>query len=179
MAIAGRIEEVIEIPEGVEVNVEGQSISVKSAKVSLERTFEHPKIRIEKKDQALVVSCEYPRKKEKAMVGTVRAHINNMIKGVTNGFEYRMKIVYSHFPIKAGVRDDRFVIENFLGEKHPRYAQLIGDTKVTVKGDLVTLTGPNKEHVGQSAVNIENATRIKGYDPRVFQDGIYIVNKGR
>jgi large subunit ribosomal protein L6 len=42
----------------------------------------------------------------------------------------------------------------------------------------VTLWGVNKEEVAQSAANIEQATRIRRYDPRVFQDGIYIVRKG-
>ena len=101
-----------------------------------------------------------------------------MIIGVTNGFEYKMKIVYSHFPVKTTVKGDMFVIENFLGEKHPRRADILGDTKIKVKGDEVILTGHNKENVGQTAANIEQVTKIKGYDPRVFQDGIYIVQKG-
>ena len=52
------------------------------------------------------------------------------------------------------------------------------DVDVKTKGDQVLVSGINKEHVGQTAVNIELATKIKGYDPRVFQDGIYIVRKG-
>ena len=102
-----------------------------------------------------------------------------MIKGVKNGFEYRMKIVYSHFPMKTTVRKDGLYIENFLGESSPRKAKIIGSTKVQVSGDEVILTGNNKEDTGQTAANIELATNIKGYDPRVFQDGIYIVSKGR
>jgi large subunit ribosomal protein L6 len=89
-----------------------------------------------------------------------------------------MKIVYSHFPIKASVKGDMFVIENFLGERSPRKTKIVGDTKITIKGDEITLTGINIEDVGQTAANIELATRIKGFDPRVFQDGIYITSKG-
>jgi large subunit ribosomal protein L6 len=48
---------------------------------------------------------------------------------------------------------------------------------VNVKGDIVDLTGANVEDVGQTAANIERATKIKGFDPRVFQDGIYIIQK--
>jgi large subunit ribosomal protein L6 len=88
-----------------------------------------------------------------------------------------MKIVYAHFPIKTAIKGDTFVVENFLGEKCPRKTKILGDTKVTVKGDQVLLNGPNVEDVGQTAANIERATKIKGFDPRVFQDGIYIVEK--
>ena len=49
--------------------------------------------------------------------------------------------------------------------------------KVSVKGEDVTITGINKEHVGQTMANIEQATKIKGRDPRIFQDGIYLVDK--
>jgi large subunit ribosomal protein L6 len=118
-----------------------------------------------------------PRKREKALVGTYGAHIRNMLVGATKGFEYKMKIVYAHFPIKTSIKGDIFVIENFLGEKFPRKTRILGATKVQVKGDQVVLTGPNVEDVGQTAANIERATKIKGFDPRVFQDGIYITEK--
>src|SRR4030065_2566176 len=88
-----------------------------------------------------------------------------------------MKMVSAPFPIKASVNGDTFMIENFLGEKYPRKAKILGATKVNVKGDLVDLTGPDVEAVGQTAANIERATKIKGFDPRVFQDGIYIIQK--
>jgi large subunit ribosomal protein L6 len=100
-----------------------------------------------------------------------------MTVGVTTGFEYKMKIVYAHFPIKASPKGNTFVIENFLGEKSPRKAKILGTTKVTVKGDQVVLNGQDVELVGQTAANIERATKIKGFDPRIFQDGIYIVEK--
>jgi large subunit ribosomal protein L6 len=53
----------------------------------------------------------------------------------------------------------------------------VGDSLVAIKGDELIVTGINKEHVGQTAANIEQATRIKGRDPRVFQDGIYLTEK--
>ena len=59
-----------------------------------------------------------------------------------------------------------------------RKARIMGATKVKVSGEEVSLTGPNVEHVSQTAANIEQATTIRGFDPRVFQDGIYITSKG-
>jgi len=96
---------------------------------------------------------------------------------VTQGFRCEMKMVYSHFPIKLIVKEEELVIENFLGEKFPRKARLMGEAKVEVKGDQVIVTGRDIENVGQTAANIERATKIKNFDPRVFQDGIYIVLK--
>jgi large subunit ribosomal protein L6 len=101
-----------------------------------------------------------------------------MIKGVVEGFECKLKIVYAHFPIQVKVEGDKVLIINFLGEKKPRKAQIVGkETKVKVTSDEIIITGIDKEAVGQTAANIEQATRIKGYDPRVFQDGIYITVK--
>jgi len=174
----GLLKDEIEVPEKVQVTLEPRGlVKVKGPMGETSRTLSHPKVKIEKKGSHVVVSSEMPRKKEKALVGTYGAHIRNMIEGVSKGFEYRMKIVYAHFPIKASVKGDTFVIENFLGEKFPRKTKIVGATKVAVKGDMVELTGPDVEAVGQTAANIERATKIKGYDPRVFQDGIYIVQK--
>jgi len=111
------------------------------------------------------------------MLGTIKSHITNMITGLTDGFSYKMKIVYAHFPMTVKVTDSKVTIENFLGERHPRIAKILGSTKVQVKGDEVTVEGINKEDVGQTMANIEQATKIKGRDPRVFQDGIYLVSK--
>ena len=70
-----------------------------------------------------------------------------------------------------------FVIDNFIGERHPRTSKIVGSTRIKISGDKVTVTGPDKEETGQTAANIEQATVIKGYDIRVFQDGIYITKK--
>ncbi|KYK29464.1 MAG: 50S ribosomal protein L6 [Candidatus Proteinoplasmatales archaeon SG8-5] len=178
MAVAGITKEVIEIPEGVQANVQDRTVTVKGPKGEQSRTFPVSRIILAKEGNAITLTAELPRRKDSALLGTFRGHIQNMLVGVSNGFVYKMKIVYSHFPVKAAAKEGYFQIDNFLGEKHPRIAQIMGDTKVTVKGDEVILEGSNKEHVGQSAANIEQATRIKGYDLRVFQDGIYIVSKG-
>lgn len=108
---------------------------------------------------------------------TFKAHINNMIKGVTEGFKYRLKVVYSHFPMTVKVQGDEVVIENFLGEKNPRRAKILPGVTVKVKGSEIEVEGIDKEAVGQTAANIEQATRITKWDRRVFQDGIYIVEK--
>jgi large subunit ribosomal protein L6 len=143
----------------------------------VKREFSHPKLKMTIAGNELTVSTMNPSRKELALLGTWEAHVKNMMRGVTEGFMYKMKIVYAHFPMKAIVKGKEFVIENFLGEKFPRSTDIIGDTKVQVKAEIVELTGPNVEEVGQTAANIERACRIRGFDPRVFQDGIYIIEK--
>ncbi len=177
MPVTGFMEETIEIPGGVQVRREGEDLVVSGKGHTLKRKLSHPRVVVSVQGKEIRVRCEFPRRKDAALVGTFVAHIRNLIVGVTEGFTYEMKIVYSHFPVKATTKGSEFVIENFLGEKFPRRTRIVGDTKVEVKGDLVVLTGPDIEAVSQTAANIELATRIRGFDPRVFQDGIYITKK--
>ncbi|MDI6916317.1 MAG: 50S ribosomal protein L6 [Thermoplasmatales archaeon] len=178
MPVSAEIKQEIKIPEGVDITVEGRKITVKGEKATLERILSHPKIRFEKKNNIIIVDCKMPTKKEAALAGTFAGHIRNMIEGVTHGFTYEMKLVYAHFPVKTSVRGREFVIENFLGERTPRKAKIVGETKIDIKGEKILLTGPDIENVSQTAANIEKATKIKDRDSRVFQDGIYIVMKG-
>ena len=177
MVVAAAIREEIAIPEGVEVIINNNEVSVKGPNGEDSRKFTYPNVSIKEEEDVVVLETTFPKKKDKAMIGTTRAHINNMIIGVTDGFTYHMKIVFAHFPMTVKVQKDTVVIDNFLGERHPRTAKIVGYSKVAVKGDAVTVTGINKEHVGQTMANLEQATKIKGRDPRVFQDGIYLISK--
>jgi large subunit ribosomal protein L6 len=177
MPVTGLLEKFVDIPDGVQVRVEGDAVIVAGHGHTLRRKLSHPRVEIAVKGKQATVRSEFPHRREAALVGTFAAHLRNMIVGVQDGFTYEMKIVYSHFPMKATVKGSEFVIENFLGEKFPRKTKILGDTKVEVEGDAVVLTGPDLEAVGQTAANIELATRIRGFDSRIFQDGIYITKK--
>ncbi|MFC6903790.1 50S ribosomal protein L6 [Halalkalicoccus tibetensis] len=126
---------------------------------------------------AVVIESETENAKTNATIGTFESHVHNMVLGVTDGWEYRMEVLYSHFPMQVSVEGDEVVIENFLGERAPRRAAIRGDTQVEVDGEEVILSGPNKEDVGQTAADIEQLTRVTGKDSRVFQDGVYITEK--
>ena len=108
-------------------------------------------------------------------------NLRNMNKGLSEGFEYRLKAVYSHFPMTLKVEGSVLTINNLFGERVPRKAELPWTpAEVTVKVENkteVVVTGADKEKVGQTSANIERACRIRGRDRRVFQDGIYIVEK--
>ncbi len=169
----------VEVPDGVEVQIDGKKVTVKGEKGTLTRDFSFAPIEIETEEggRKVKVYARWPRKKEAALVGTISSHIENMIIGVTKGFTYKLKIVFSHFPISVKVENGKILIENFTGEKTPRIAKIVGDTKVIVKGDDIILQGINIEHVGQTAANIEQATKIKKKDPRIFLDGIYLYER--
>ena len=167
----------VEIPDGVEGMLDGRVITIKGEKGELVRDFSHAPINIQLEGKTVTVQASWPRKKEAALVGTVRSHIQNMIKGVTEGFTYKLKIVFSHFPITVKVQGKTLTIQNFTGERNPRKAKIMGDTTVKVKGDDIIVQGINLEDVSQTAANIQNATKIKIKDPRVFLDGIYVSEK--
>jgi large subunit ribosomal protein L6 len=177
--IAGMKEEV-KIPAGVQVTIEGKTVHVKGPKGSMSRLLSHPLIELSVKDNVVSISCRQStvRRKEKALLGTFKAHLKNMIKGVTQGYECSMKTVFSHFPIKNSVEGNHLLIQNFLGERSPRRAEILENVKVEVKDESITLSGIDKEKIGQTAANIERATKVKNRDIRVFQDGIYIIKKG-
>ena len=171
------MEQELIIPEKVTIEIDNKTVKVTGPKGTVQKQFKYfYDINITKKDKKLVVTSKSDKKKVGAMTGTIIAHTKNMIKGVTEGYTYMMKIVYSHFPVSIKIEGDKFFINNFLGEKTPRVAKILGETKVEVKGQDVILTGPNKEDVGQTCANIEQACRITKYDRRIFMDGIYKVS---
>jgi large subunit ribosomal protein L6 len=169
---------IVKIPEGVTAHLDGSQLRVKGPKGQLSRNMRFPQVTVTCKGNEVTISTESKRKEMTAMVGTLEAHTKNMCRGVSEGFEYRMKMVYSHFPIQLKLQGNRLEIANFLGEKKARYARIEAGVTAKIASDEVVLTGIDRELVGTSAANIEHATHIRDRDPRVFQDGIYIIQRG-
>jgi len=166
--------------EGTQVEAKGRNITVKGKRGELSRRFMEDFINLVSQDGRIRISARtkrFPLRKQMAIMGTIAGHIKNMMNGVTNGYVYKLRIVYSHFPMKVSVKGSELTVDNFLGEKYPRKTEIIAGVKVEVKGNEVTVLGIDKEKVGQTAANIEQLTRIKKLDCRVFQDGIYLVEK--
>jgi large subunit ribosomal protein L6 len=167
----------IEIPSGIEAEVEGNKIIVKGKEGTNEREFALDNLIFEKKGNEIIIGNKKSSKKEKRRMNTIAAHIRNMMKGITEKFEYRLKICFSHFPITVEVKGKEALIKNFLGEKTPRKAKILSGVDVKVDKDVVVINSPNIELAGQTAANFETATRITNRDRRVFQDGIFITSK--
>jgi large subunit ribosomal protein L6 len=178
MAKIAEIKEQVTVPDGVSASIENDTLTIKGERGELSRAFSHPKIDLKINGKVVEIHSKDVRRRGKALIGTFVAHINNMIKGVTQGFEYKMKTVFSHFPIKTSVDGNEFVIQNFLGERSARRAKILDGVTVEVKDDDVTVQGIDKESVGQTVANIERATKVKKRDVRVFQDGVYRISKG-
>lgn len=175
--------EEVPIPEGVDVSIDGKKVTVRGPKGEVTRDFSHAReivIRLDEDEDGrkVVVEAFFANRRVRALVGSVAAHIANMITGVTKGFRYRLRIVFSHFPITVKVQGDKVYVENFLGEKAPRVARIMPGVTVKVEKKDVVVEGVDIEAVGQTAANIELATKVKDKDRRVFIDGIYIYEKG-
>ena len=166
--------ETVQIPENVDGMLDGRIITIKGEKGELIRDFSHAPVQMNLDGKTITVQASWPRKKEASMVGTVCSHIKNMIKGVTKGYTFKLKIVFSHFPLTVKLVADYLTITNFTGERNPRKVKIIGNTKVMIKGEDIIVQGINLEHVSQTAANIQNGTKIRNKDPRVFLDGIYV-----
>lgn len=167
----------IEVPDAVEVKAVGKVLVVKGPKGELRREFRHPQVKLSVKGKEVSLSSESERRKVKALLGTWEAHLNNMVKGVHHGWQCELKLLYSHFPVKLKLEGNELLIENFLGERKPRVAKIIQGAEVNLEKDVVRVSGPDKEVVGQTAARIEQAAKVTGQDRRVFQDGIHMVSK--
>ena len=175
------IKHTIEPADGVGCAISDGMLTLSKDGKSISREFIHSRVSVSITDGNVVVFCDLPRRKERALAGTWGAHIRNMNKGISEGFEYRLKAVYSHFPMTLKVEGSVLKINNLFGERVPRKAELPWTpAEVTVKVENkteVVVSGVDKEKVGQTSANIERACRIRGRDRRVFQDGVYIVEK--
>lgn len=123
----------------------------------------------------------FAHKKQLACVRTVCSHIQNMFTGVIRGFFYKMRFVYSHFPINVTLTGNTVEIRNFLGEKRVRKVELLPGVKYERSNDVkdeIKLYGIDIAAVSLSCAQIQQATNIRNKDLRKFLDGIYVSEKG-
>ncbi len=172
------IEETMEPPAGVNVTMRDSTLVVSGPKGKVERDFSKIPIRVKVESGKVKLETISSRKFDRSVMNTCKSHVANMFKGVTEGFTYRLKVVFAHFPITVKVQGDEVLLENFYGERSPRRARIVGEgTKVKVEGDDIVVSGPSLEGVAQTAANIEQATKVRGKDQRIFLDGVYIYQR--
>lgn len=168
----------IELPEQVNASVDGKSIKISGPKGELSRLFNNPRVAVSVNGKKVHFDTKGDAKPDKRILGTYRAHINNMVHGVQHGYTYELVVSQTHFPIRVKVEGDKVVIENFLGEKKLRIAQILPGAKVTIKGETIVVEATDKEVAGQTAANIEIASKVQYKDRRIFGDGVFISKKG-
>ncbi|XP_064819490.1 large ribosomal subunit protein uL6-like [Oncorhynchus masou masou] len=180
----------VDIPDGVEVRLKGRTVIVKGPRGVLRREFNHINLELSllgKTHKKLRVDKWWGNRKELATVRTICSHVQNMIKGVTMGFRYKMRSVYAHFPINVVMQESGALVEirNFLGrtlgEKYIRRVRMRQGVSCAVSAaqkDELILEGNDIELVSNSAALIQQATTVKNKDIRKFLDGIYVSEKG-
>mmetsp|Transcript_5891 Transcript_5891/g.12133 ORF Transcript_5891/g.12133 Transcript_5891/m.12133 type:complete len:156 (+) Transcript_5891:417-884(+) len=127
------------------------------------------------------VDLWFSSRKQLACVRTVCSHVENMIIGVTRGFLYKMRFVYSHFPINVTQSGDNIEIRNFLGERRVRKVPLPTGVEYVRSEDVkdqIELSGIDIVAVSLTAAKIQQATNVRNKDLRKFLDGIYVSEKG-
>jgi large subunit ribosomal protein L6 len=171
------LERAVEIAEGVEVLINGNEFVVKKDGKELKKKLDVGKIRSEVKDGKVILIAKGATKRESKMMGTIDAHLKNMIKGVSEDFVYDLEVCNVHFPMNVKSEGNKITIKSFLGETTAREAKILDGAKVDIKGTKITVTSHDIEAAGQTAANLEKATRLTGRDRRIFQDGIFVTKK--
>ena len=171
--------EKIEIPEGMRFIIENDKIILKKGEKELQRKINRTEL-LKKEDNQIIIETKNTTKEDLKFIGTLKAHIKNMLKGLQEGFVYKLKICSVHFPMNVSFDNEKseLIIKNFLGETAPRKAKILKNVEIKIEKDEIILSSFDKESVGQTAANIETATKIRGRDRRIFQDGIFITEKG-
>ena len=178
----------------VQIEVKARKVKVTGKLGSLERDFQHipMECRVVKMDVSgegedevlkdfVKVDLWFANRKQLACVRTVCSHIENMIVGVTRGFLYKMRFVYSHFPINVAINGENVEIRNFLGERRVRRVKLLPGVKYVRTADVkdqIELSGIDIVNVSLTAAKIQQSTNIRHKDLRKFLDGIYVSEKG-
>ncbi len=165
----------MQLPQSVTLTLEPGIIKVKGPKGEIRKAFNPKHITVSTigSDVSVKPVGKKFTRPLKAAAGSVEAHIRNMVHGVQHGYEIKLALVYSHFPVTVETKGDQVLIKNFLGEKTPRTITIKGHVKVAVAGQDITVSGIDKEEVGQTASSLIEATGVGHRDERVFQDGIY------
>ncbi|MBT4334633.1 50S ribosomal protein L6 [archaeon] len=169
--------ETIEIPENVEVSLDGRIFKAKGEAGEVIKDLISPIVLIDIEKEKITLTVKKASKNEKRLLKTAKKHMINVMAGAKKEFEYKLKICSGHFPMSVTKESNKLTIKNFLGEKVPRHADLLEGAKVEINGSDITITSCNIETAGQTAANIERSTRIVNRDRRRFQDGIYITVK--
>jgi len=167
----------IELPESINASMNNKLLSIKGQKGEVIRALNQQNITLKINGKKILLESKRDTKRHKKIIGSLAAHIKNMIKGSLHEHTYILKICSGHFPMNVSTSDNKLVIKNFLGEKVPRILQLKKNAHVKVEGDLIYVTSTSKEIAGQVSADIEQLTRRPGYDTRIFQDGVYVINK--
>lgn len=173
--------EYIDVKAKTTVDIDRRAVTVTGPRGTLHRKFKHVQMELRKLESGKIrVDFWWTNRKQAASMRTVCTHIENMMIGVTQGYMYKMRSVYAHFPINIAIVNGGKTVEirNFLGEKIVRVVKMHPGVEIKAGDkDEVVLTGNDIEMVSVSAARVQQSTTVKHKDIRKFLDGIYVSEK--
>ncbi|HLC31251.1 MAG TPA: 50S ribosomal protein L6 [Candidatus Nanoarchaeia archaeon] len=169
--------EAIAIPPGVSCVVEKDRITCSKGGKEITRKVDAESLKLKVEGSNIIFETKSDKKNDLKVLRSYRAHINNMFYGLDEQFVYHLQTCNVHFPMTLKLEKNKLLINNFLGEKKQRSAEIIPSVTVDIKGANITVSSHDRDAAGQTAANIEKATLVRNRDRRVFQDGIYITDR--
>ena len=149
----------ISVPANVELNVDGQLVAVKGPKGELSVTVKAP-ITVAKDENTVTVSRPNDSREARSLHGLTRTLINNMIIGVTEGYEKKLEIHGTGYRVQAKGAE----LELALGYSHPVKVSAVDGITFSVEGNnKITVAGIDKQHVGEVAANIRKLRKTEPY----------------
>ena len=169
----------VSLGDGVSAKLEKDRLLVKGPLGKVEQDFSKIPVTLKVDGSSVRIQTQGARRQNRSTLNTTKSLIQNAVNGVTRGYEYKLKVIFAHFPVSVKVQGRNVHVENFYGERSPRIAEIVGDTKVEVQGEDIIVTGVSLSDVGQTAANLEQATTVRRKDQRVFLDGVYVYERTR
>src|SRR3989442_15787302 len=106
------LQRIVSIPDRVSVHVEGRTVKVKGPLGSLQEDLSHLPVSINVNDNNVRLETTWPRKRDIGMLDTATAHMRNMLRGVTEGYQHELRTVYAHFPVTVNGDDNAKVLKS-------------------------------------------------------------------
>ncbi len=167
----------IEIPEGVEVKIEARELTVKGPKGELKQKI-HPLVNIEQTDKQLLVKVNQPEdKRQRSLWGLFASLIKNMVEGVTNGYEKKLEV--NGVGYRVELKGDTLILN--VGYSHPIEYKLPEGITASVEKNLITISGIDKQVVGEVAAQIRKVRKPEPYKGKgiKYEDEVIIRKVGK
>ncbi|MBD3359715.1 MAG: 50S ribosomal protein L6 [Candidatus Buchananbacteria bacterium] len=167
----------IKIPEGVEIKIEARELTVKGPKGELQQKI-HPLVNVEQKDNQLLVKVNQPEdKRQRSLWGLFASLIENMVEGVTNGYEKKLEV--NGVGYRVELKGDVLILN--VGYSHPIEYKLPEGITASVEKNLITISGIDKQLVGEVAAQIRKVRKPEPYKGKgiKYEDEVIIRKVGK
>ena len=160
-------------------------VTVRGPRGVLVRDFKHASVEmsVAHNGRKLFVGTWEARRKQSSCVQSIIAHVQNMITGVTKGYQFKMRLVHSHFPMTVDIPDtkDSISVCLFIGKKHRHTINMYPGVSIEMNPELPTeliIRGNDLEKVSTNCAQIHQSLKCHDKDLRKFLDGIFVSEKG-